>query len=54
MGCELDVRSNFTRNNGLWDNVKFGGELNLIGDSDSDWDGSIDDVKSTFGYAFLF
>ena len=33
---------------------KIGGNLNLIGYSDSDWDGSIDDVKSTFGYAFLF
>ncbi|XP_049371095.1 secreted RxLR effector protein 161-like [Solanum verrucosum] len=33
---------------------KFGGNLNLIGYSDSGWDGSIDDTKSTSGYAFLF
>ena len=33
---------------------KFGGNLNLIGYSDSDWTGSIDDMKSTSGYAFLF
>ena len=33
---------------------KFGGNLNLIGYSDSDWAGSIDDIKSTSGYAFLF
>jgi len=33
---------------------KFGGDLNLIGYSDSDWAGSIDDMKSTSGYAFLF
>ena len=33
---------------------KFGGNLNLIGYSDSDWVGSIDDMKSTSGYAFLF
>ena len=33
---------------------KFGGNLNLIGYSDSDWAGSIDDMKSTSGYAFLF
>ncbi|XP_015168119.1 uncharacterized mitochondrial protein AtMg00810-like [Solanum tuberosum] len=33
---------------------RFGGDLNLIGYSDSDWAGSIDDMKSTFGYAFLF
>ena len=32
----------------------FGGDLNLIGYSDSDWAGSIDDMKSTSGYAFLF
>ena len=28
--------------------------MNLIGYSDSDWAGSIDDMKSTSGYAFLF
>ena len=33
---------------------KFGGNLNLIGYSDSDQAGSIDDMKSTSGYAFLF
>ena len=33
---------------------KFGGNLNLIGYSYSDWAGSIDDMKSTSGYAFLF
>ncbi|XP_069151817.1 secreted RxLR effector protein 161-like [Solanum lycopersicum] len=33
---------------------KFDGNLNLIGYSDSDWAGSIDDMKSTSGYAFLF
>ena len=33
---------------------KFGGNLNLIGYSDSDWAGSIDEMKSTSGYAFLF
>ena len=33
---------------------KFGGELNLMGYYDSDWAGSIDDMKSTSGYAFLF
>ena len=33
---------------------KFGGNLNLIGYSDSEWAGSIDDMKSTSGYAFLF
>ncbi|XP_049363249.1 secreted RxLR effector protein 161-like [Solanum verrucosum] len=32
---------------------KFGGDLNLIGYSDSDWARSIDDMKSTSGYAFL-
>ncbi|WMV30664.1 hypothetical protein MTR67_024049 [Solanum verrucosum] len=33
---------------------KFGGDLNLIGYSDSDWARSIDARKSTSGYAFLF
>ena len=33
---------------------KFGGNLNLIGYYDSDWVGSIDDMKSTSGYTFLF
>ena len=33
---------------------KFGGDFNLIFYSDSDWAGSIDDMKSTSGYAFLF
>ena len=33
---------------------KFDGDLNLIGYSDSDWAGSIDGMKSTSGYAFLF
>ena len=33
---------------------KFGGNLNLIGYSDSDWTGSIDDMKSTSDYVFLF
>ena len=33
---------------------KFGEDLNLIGYSDSDWAGSIDGMKSTFCYAFLF
>ena len=33
---------------------KFGGNLKLIGYYDSDWAGSIDDMKSTSGYAFLF
>ena len=33
---------------------KFGGDLNLIGYSYSDWAGSIDDMKSTSGYIFLF
>uniref|UniRef100_A0A3Q7FXY7 Reverse transcriptase Ty1/copia-type domain-containing protein n=1 Tax=Solanum lycopersicum TaxID=4081 RepID=A0A3Q7FXY7_SOLLC len=33
---------------------KFGGNLNLIGYSDCDWAGSINDMKSTSGYAFLF
>ena len=33
---------------------KFGGDLNLIFYSASDWAGSIDDMKSTSGYAFLF
>ena len=32
---------------------KFGGDLNLIGYSNSDWAGSIDDMKSTSSYAFL-
>ena len=31
---------------------KFGGDLNLIGYSDSDWAGCIDDMNSTSGYAF--
>ncbi|XP_069152907.1 secreted RxLR effector protein 161-like [Solanum lycopersicum] len=33
---------------------KFGGDSNLIGYSDSDWAGNIDDMKSTSGYVFLF
>ena len=33
---------------------KFGGDLNLIGYFDSDCSGSIDDMKSTSGYVFLF
>ena len=33
---------------------KFGGDLNLISYSDSDWAGSIDDKKSASCYAFLF
>ena len=33
---------------------KFVGDLNLNGYSDSDWTGSIDDMKSTSSYAFLF
>ncbi|XP_015162310.1 uncharacterized mitochondrial protein AtMg00810-like [Solanum tuberosum] len=33
---------------------KFGGDLNLIGYPDSDWAGSIDDMKSTSSYAFSF
>ena len=33
---------------------KFGGDLKIIGYSDSDWAGSINDMKSTSGYAFLF
>ena len=33
---------------------KFGGNLNLIGYSDSDWAGSIDDMQSTSSYDFLF
>ena len=33
---------------------KFDENLNLIGYSDSDWAGSIDDKKSISGYAFLF
>ena len=33
---------------------KFGRNFNLIGYSDSDWAGSIDDMKNTYGYAFLF
>ena len=33
---------------------KFGGYLNLIGYSDSYWAGSIDDMKSTSSYTFLF
>ena len=33
---------------------KISGDLNLIGYSDSDWAGSIDDMKSTSSYAFLF
>ena len=33
---------------------KFGGDLNLIGYSDSDWAGRINDMKSTSSYAFLF
>ena len=33
---------------------KFGGDFNLIFYSDSDWVGTIDDMKSTSGYAFLF
>ena len=33
---------------------KFGGNLNLIGYSDSDWAGSIDDMKSTSAYAFFW
>ncbi|WOG82194.1 hypothetical protein DCAR_0101356 [Daucus carota subsp. sativus] len=32
---------------------KAGENLNLIAYSDSDWAGSIDDMKSTSGYAFL-
>ena len=32
----------------------FGGDLNLIGYSDSDWAGRINDMKSTSSYAFLF
>ena len=41
-----------TMDNGIM--YKFGRNLNLIGYSDSDWAGSIDDMKSTSGYAFLF
>ena len=33
---------------------KFGGDLNLICYSDSDWVGSIDDMQSTSSYDFLF
>ena len=33
---------------------KFGGDLNLIFYSASDWAGSIDDMKSTSDYVFLF
>ena len=33
---------------------KFGGDLNLIGYSNSDWAGIIDDMKRTSSYAFLF
>ena len=33
---------------------KFGENLNLIGYSDSDWAGRINDMKSTSSYAFLF
>ena len=33
---------------------KIGGDLNLIGYSVCDWAGSIDYMKSTSGYAFLF
>ncbi|XP_015159380.1 uncharacterized mitochondrial protein AtMg00810-like [Solanum tuberosum] len=33
---------------------KFGGNLNFICYSDRDWAGSIDDMKNTSGYAFLF
>ena len=33
---------------------QFGGDLNLIGYSDSDWAGRINDMKSTSSYAFLF
>ena len=33
---------------------KFGGDLNLIGYSESDCARSIDDMNSTSGYAFLF
>ena len=33
---------------------KFRGNLNLIGYFDSDCSGSIDDMKSTSGYVFLF
>ena len=33
---------------------KFGGDLNLIGYSDSDWAGRINDMKSTSSYDFLF
>jgi len=33
---------------------KFAGDLNLFGYSDSDWAGSIDDMKSTSCYTFLF
>ena len=33
---------------------KLGGDLNLIFYFDRDWAGSIDDMKSTSGYAFLF
>ena len=33
---------------------KVGGDWNLIGYSDSDWAWSIDDLKNTSGYAFLF
>ena len=32
----------------------FGGDLNLIGYSDSDWAGRINDMKSTSSYDFLF
>lgn len=33
---------------------KFDGDLNMVGYSDSDWAGSINDMKSTSSYAFLF
>ncbi|KAJ8751833.1 hypothetical protein K2173_026028 [Erythroxylum novogranatense] len=42
---------------GTWNyGVKFmkSKELKLIGFSDSDWGGSIDDMKSTYGYCFTF
>ena len=41
-----------TMDNGIM--YKFGRNLNLIGYSDSDWAGSIDDIKSSSGYTFLF
>ena len=40
--CQIDYGIQYSHNQ----------ELKLLGYTDSDWGGSVDDIKSTFGYCF--